>query len=112
MAKVQKPNGFVEVLPGKRGKAPRDLASMLVGLKSTGDEIEILKTDGSRYGSAVTARNVVNSLIPLAEKQGFALREVWTLVNAKTGETALCIERVAIGHKEALKYRPLKPATA
>ena len=113
MAKLTMPTGYIKVTAKARGAKHRDLASMLLDLKAQGDQSEILKEDGSRYGSIVTARGVVNSLIPLATKAGYGIKIAFEGENAIEHNVFMAIERVASDSKDALKYRaPKEKATA
>jgi hypothetical protein len=102
------PTGYIKVTAKTRGAKTRDLATMLASLKAQGDQSEILKDDGTRYGSIVTARNVVNSLIPLATKDGYGIKVAFEGENAIEHNVFMAIERVAVDSKDALKYRAPK----
>lgn len=109
MGKVVRPVGFVEVTKaGHQGRQPRDLSTILEALVEDGDQVEILKSDGSRYSSLVTARGVVNLLVPLAEKAGYALTEAWSMEHPSNGVAALCIERAPLKSPRAIRHKPPK----
>lgn len=112
MAKVTIPEGFIEVVPGRRGAAPRDFGEWLAPLAANGDQLSVLKRNGERYGSILAARQAVNAAIPTAEKLGFGLKIVAELVNATTKEAFLVVERVA--KSDGLKYKApkIKAATS
>jgi len=110
MAKVTIPDGFIEVVPGKRGAEPRDFGAWLAPLAANGDQLPVLKKNGERYGSILAARNAVNAAIPTATEKGFGLKIVAELVNATTKEAFLVVERVA--KSDGLKYKAPKIKTA
>jgi hypothetical protein len=113
MAKLTMPTGYIKVTAKARGAKHRDFATMIDSLKATGDQGEILKDDGTRYGSIVTARNVVNALIPLATKAGFGIKVAFEGENAIEHNVFMAIERVAVDSTSALKFKaPKAKATA